>query len=118
MARKLLLLVFTNDACRRNHAFMIAIDCAQRGHTVRLVLDGEAVQCLHAREGTFGALFDEALALGLLAGVCRTASCGCGDVSRSVAALAEDEGLPLLDSMRGHAGVASFVDEGYELIVF
>jgi hypothetical protein len=118
MARKLLLVVFTNDACRRNHAFMYAIECAQHGHTVRLILDGEAVQCLRAREGRFATLFDEAAALGLLEGVCKTAAGGCGDASRDLGALAQNSGLPLLDSMRGHGGVARFVDEGYEVVVF
>jgi hypothetical protein len=118
VTRKLLLVVFTNDPCRRNHAFMYAIDLAQRGHSVRLILDGEGVQCLRAREGRFASLFDEAAALGLLQGVCKTASAGCDDPSRNVSDLARDGGLPLLDSMRGHAGIGTFIDEGYELIVF
>jgi hypothetical protein len=118
MTRKLLLAVFTNDTCRRNHAFMYAIDWAQRGHTVRLILEGEAVQCLRAREGRFGVLFEEARALGLLEGVCRAAACGCADPARDVSALARECGLPLLDSMGGHAGIGSFVDDGYEVIVF
>ena len=118
MARKLLLVVFTNDGCRRNHAFMHAIDWAQHGHTVRIVLDGEAVQCLRVREGRFPALYEEASRLGLIEGVCKAASSGCGDEARDVTALALERDLTLLDSMRGHAGVARFVDEGYEVIVF
>ncbi|MBN1610929.1 MAG: hypothetical protein JW940_30135 [Polyangiaceae bacterium] len=118
MTRKLLFAVFTNDACRLNHAFMYAIDLARRGHAVRLILEGDATQSLRVREGRFAALFDEARALGLLEGVCRTAASGCAEPSRDVLALAQDAGLPLLDSMRGHAGIGSFVDDGYEVIVF
>jgi hypothetical protein len=117
MTRKLLFVVFADDACRRNHAFMYAIDLAQRGHSVRIILDGGAVGCLRAREGRFGALFDEARALGLLEGVCRTASSGCDDPTRDVTGLAREAGLSLLDSMQGHAGIGTFVEEGYEVIV-
>ena len=119
MKRKLLLIVFTNDACKRNHAFMYAIDLAQHGHDIRLIMEGEGTRSLLEREGRFGELFEKVRALGLIAGLCRTASSsGCGDASRSVARLAEEAGLPLLDSLDGHAGIAPFVEDGYELVVF
>jgi len=119
MKRKLLLAVFTNEACKRNHAFMYAIDLAQHGHTVSLIIEGEGTQSLLARQGRFGELFEKARELGLIAGLCRTASSsGCGDASLSVSRLAEEAGLPLLDSLDGHAGIAPFVEEGYELVVF
>jgi hypothetical protein len=118
MTRKLLFLVFTNDACRRNHAFMHAVDLARRGHVVRLILEGDATQSLRAREGRFGAIFEEARSLGLLAGACRTASSGCNDPARDVTALARDLGLPLMDTLDGHAGLEPFVSDGYEIVTF
>lgn len=118
MKRKLLFIVFTNDACRRNHALMHAIDLSRRGHGIRVILEGDATQSLLEREGRFGELFDEARSLGLLAGVCRTAAAGCGDPARDVTRLAEEAGLPLVDSMGGHAGVGPFVEDGYEIVTF
>jgi len=118
MKRKLLFVVFTNDACRRNHAFMYAIDLARHGHSIRLLLEGDATQSLREREGRFGELFEEARALGLLVGVCKMASSGCGDKSRDVIDLARESGLPLIDTLDGHAGIESFVSEGYEVVTF
>ncbi len=118
MKRKLLFLVFTNDACRRNHAFMYAVDLARHGHDVRLVLEGDATQCLLEREGHFGKLFEETRGLGLLVGLCKTASRGCCDPSRDVTRLAEESGLTLIDTLDGHAGIAEFVAEGYEVVTF
>jgi hypothetical protein len=118
MARKLLFLVFTNDACRRNHAFMYAIDLARHGHVVRLILEGEAVQSLRERAGRFGELFEQAHALGLLVGVCKTASAGCNDPLRDVTALARESELPLIDTLEGHAGIESFVSDGFEIVTF
>jgi hypothetical protein len=118
MVRKLLFVLFTSDACRRNHAFMYAIDLARHGHTVRLILEGEATGSLREREGRFGELFDEARGLGLVVGACKTAAAGCADPARDVTALARDLGLPLIDSLDGHAGIEPFVSAGYEIVTF
>ena len=118
MARKILFLVFTNDACRRNHAFLYAIDLARHGHEVRILLEGEAAQSLREREELFGELFEQAQTLGLLAGVCKTASSGCQNASRDVTGLARECGLALLDTLDGHAGIATFVSQGYEIVTF
>jgi hypothetical protein len=118
MVRKLLFVVFTNDNCRRNHAFMYAIDLAKHGHVVRLILEGDATQGLRDREGRFGELLEEAQTLGLVAGVCKTASGGCKTPSRDVTGITHEIGLPLLDTLDGHAGIEPFVSEGYEIITF
>ncbi len=120
MPRKLLFVVFTNEPCKRNHAFMQALDLEARGHRVRLLLEGGATRCLAEREGRFGALFSAALDRGLLVGACRTAAGGCstGDPARDVATIASEQGLPLLDDMEGHASLGPYVAEGYELVVF
>jgi hypothetical protein len=118
VTRKLLFVVFTNDACRRNHAFLYAIDLARHGHLVRLILEGDATQSLRERSGRFGTLFEEARALGLLAGACKTATTGCRDAARDVTGLAHELGLPLIDTLDGHAGIESFVSEGYEVVTF
>ena len=116
--RKLLFVVFTNDPCRRNHAFMYAADFARHGHEVRLLLEGEGAQCLREREGRFGELFEDARALGLLAGACKMASSGCQDPERDVTSLAVELGLPLIDTLGGHASLEPFVRQGFEVVLF
>ena len=120
MPRKLLLVVFGNEPCRRNHAFMYALDLEAKGHQVRILLEGEATRCLAEREGRFGELFEQALKRGLIAGACQAASRGCctGDPARNVEALAKEQGLPLFADMQGHASIAAFVEEGYEVVTF
>ncbi len=120
MPRTLLLVVFTNEPCRRNHAFMYALDLAGRGHQIRILLEGEGTRCLAERTGRFGELFEQALQRGLVAGACQTASRGCstGEPARNVEALAKEQGLPLFADMQGHASIAPFIDEGYEVVTF
>lgn len=118
MARKLLFVVFTDDACKRNHAFLWAADLARHGHQVRILLEGEGTQSLKVREGRFGELFEQARGMGLIAGACKTASCGCSEPERDVSAIAQELGLALLDGADGHASIEPFVREGYEVVTF
>ena len=118
MARKILFVVFTNDGCKRNHAYLWAADLARHGHQVRIVIEGEATQSLREREGRFGELFEQARGLGLVAGVCKAASAGCQDPARDVTAIATGLGLKLLDGADGHASLEPFVSDGYEVVVF
>ena len=116
--RKLLFVVFTNDTCRRNHAFMYAIDLKRHGHDVRLIIEGEATQGLADRQGRFFELFEEARSLGLVVGACKTATAGCSDPSRDLTAVARELALPLIDTLDGHAGIEPFVRDGYEIVTF
>ncbi|MFC1643195.1 hypothetical protein ACFL5O_11015 [Myxococcota bacterium] len=120
MTKKLLFLVFSGDACRVQHAFMHALDLAEHGHQVCLLLEGEATAKLRELDGRFGELFRAALAENLVAGVCATAARGCstGDPARHVAELAEELGLSLLGDLSGHASIERFVRDGYELVTF
>ncbi|MDX9723540.1 MAG: hypothetical protein RBU37_22520 [Myxococcota bacterium] len=118
MPRQLLFVLFSNDSCKRNHAFAWALELHRAGQHVRLLLEGEGVQCMREQTGVFAERFAEALSAGLLVGACKTASCGCSTPERDVTAVAESLGVPLLDSLEGHAGVADFVAAGYELVIF
>ncbi len=118
--RKLLFIVFTNEPCKRNHAFMHALDLATHGHTARILLEGQATRCVTEQEGTFGELFKSAKDQGILLGACKTASRGCAtnDPTRNVASLAEQQGITLLEGMNGHASIAAYVEDGFEVVVY
>jgi hypothetical protein len=119
--RKLLFLLFTDDACRQNHALMYALELKEKGHDVKLVLEGLATRMMGARaESRTGSLLREACAAGLVAGACERASSGCAsdDPGRKVTELARERGVALLNGLGGHADIEPFVREGYELVTF
>ncbi|OGS55183.1 MAG: hypothetical protein A3J79_06590 [Elusimicrobia bacterium RIFOXYB2_FULL_62_6] len=122
MKRKLLFLVFTDDACRQNHAFMYALECAGKGHKVSILLEGPATACVNRLKdgGKFGELFRRANRAGLIAGACKTASGGCstGKKERQAAAALEKEGVGLISDLGGHAGIERFIAAGCQAIVF
>lgn len=116
--RKILFVLFTADSCRRNHAFMWAVDLARHGHEIRLLLEGEGTQCLREREGRFGELFEEARGMGLIAGACEKASSGCKEESVSVSEIAKQLKVPLIGTLHGHASIEPFVRDGFEIVIF
>jgi len=40
------------------------------------------------------------------------------NASREVTGLAHELGIPLIDTLDGHAGIESFVSEGYDIVTF
>ncbi|BDG02909.1 hypothetical protein [Anaeromyxobacter oryzae] len=121
-SRKLLLVLFAEDSCRQNHALMYALDLHDKGHAVKLILEGAAtklVGTVQSAESRTGALLRQALDAGVLAGACGRASSGCAseDPTRKVADLAQAAGVPLLADLHGHASIEPFVREGYEIVV-
>jgi hypothetical protein len=118
--QKILFVLFSTDSCKRNHALMYALDLEQKGHTVRIILEGEATRGLSEREGRFAELFGTALERGIVAGACKTASCGCStsDPERNVTAIAAGLGIPLLDDMGGHASIETYIADGFSVVVF
>lgn len=120
--RKLLFLVFADDACRQNHALRHALDLRRSGHEVKLVLEGQATRMLSQLGGgsATGGLLAQARAEGIVAGACARASAGCssGDPARDVAQLARAAGIALLSDLDGHAAIEPFVREGYEIVTF
>jgi hypothetical protein len=118
MTRKLLIIVFAEDSCRQNHALLYATDLTRRGHEVKLILEGAATRSFgRLDDPMFGRLFAEAKAAGIIAGACKKASGGCKPGDPNVLHLAGEQSVPLLDEMQGHAGIAQYVESGYEIVV-
>lgn len=120
--RKLLFVLFSEDGCRQNHALRYALDLHEKGHAVKLILEGPAttmVSQLQADESVTGDLLRRACTAGIVAGACGRASSGCagGDPTRNVADAARAGGVSLLSDLDGHAGIEPYVREGYELVV-
>jgi hypothetical protein len=129
MARKLLFVVFRFDECAIMHAIWYAQELLAHGHTVRIILEGEATNFLGLERVA------EQLARlpsGVVAGACKAASRAmgcCKDPAVKTAAsdpawqsplheAAHKHAIPLLDAMHGHASIAEYIDQGFEMITF
>ncbi len=114
MVRKFAIFAFKGEAGCFAHALLNALDLADRGHEVRLVIEGQAVTLVEdmAKPDTpFHALYAKVIERGLLHCVCRACAAKLGGVQG-----AQDQGLHLCDEMKGHPSMGRFLEEGYEII--
>jgi hypothetical protein len=124
MSRKLLFICFSDDSCRLTHALWWANEVAQAGHTVQVLFEGLGTRALTwldtPEAGPFTQAFREAQRRGVIAGACSAAAAGCAgeEGCRKPSECAAAENVPLRQELGGHAGIAAFVNQGFELVVF
>ncbi len=97
------------------HALLNALDLYDRGHDVKLIIEGSAVKeiAIMADSGKpFSKLYTRAKELGLIECVCKACATQLGSIEA-----ARQQDLPLCDQMMGHAPMAPFIEQGYEIIV-
>lgn len=114
--KKTALFVFNGNPTCFVHVLLNALDMQAKGYTAKVIIEGEAVKLipeLVKPENPLNGLWKKNLAAGLIEGVCKACSQKMGTLDAAVA-----QGLPLLDDMFGHPGMASYINEGYEIITF
>jgi len=114
--KKFALFVFNGDPLCFIHALLNAIDMKTKGHEAKVILEGASVKLVpelvkpyHPLNG----LWKKSLDAGLVEGVCKACSNKLGTLE---AAKAQD--LTLLADMSGHPGMATYRNQGYEIISF
>ena len=109
--KKYLFYSMTGEKMCFQHILMNAVDLANAGHEVKVVLEGASVKLVPTLEQEQNPMYRKAKELGLIAGVCLA----CSKVLGVYEAI-KDLGLPMLDDMYGHAGMKPFVEAGFEVI--
>ncbi len=114
--KKIILFVFNGDPMCFIHVLLNALDMKEKGHEARIVIEGAATRLipdLAKIDHPLNKLWEKCLDAGMVAGVCKACSNKTGTLEA-----AKEQGLSLLDEMAGHPGIASYRDEGYEVITF
>ena len=96
------------------HVLLNGLELQAAGHECRIILEGEATALIPemCKSGHFlHGLFAKAREAGLIEGVCRACS-----LKMQVLEHIEKEGLPLLDDMSGHPGMAKYLQQGFEIL--
>jgi hypothetical protein len=116
MQKKVLLVAFQGQAMCFIHVLLNGLDLMANGHQCKIIIEGEATRLIPeiSQEGHFlHGLYRQMLEKGLLEGVCRACSS-----KMQVLENIKNEGLPLLDDMSGHPGMAKYIAQGFEIINF
>jgi len=101
-----------------------AKEAHEAGHEVKILLEGLSTRCVtwlsNPELQDFSEAFNEAKKLGLLAGVCQAAASGCAGEAGKEKPIeaAKAHGLEMKNSLKGHAGLAEFLNKGFEVITF
>jgi len=96
------------------HVLLNAIDLHEKKEEVKIILEGEAnglIVELRKPEHPLHMLYEKAKKLNLIDAVCRACA-----VKMNALAAAEAENLRIADDMAGHAGMAPYIKQGYEII--
>lgn len=114
--QKFALFVFNGDPMCFIHVLLNALDMNAKGHEAKIILEGASVKLipeLVKSENPLNGLWKKNLDAGLVEGVCKACSNKLGTLEA-----VRQQGLTLLDDMSGHPGMATYRDNGFEIITF
>lgn len=111
---KVAFVAFKGEAMCFVHVLLNALDMAEKGHEVKVVLEGAATQQiaeLADASKPFAQLYAKVKDKGLVDAVCRA----CASKMNALEA-AQAQGLPINADMSGHPPLARYIEEGYQII--
>jgi hypothetical protein len=117
MPKRYALFAFNGDPMCFVHVLLNGIDLADKGHEVKIVMEGNATALIPElqKDGDTPShkLYKIAREKGLIDSACRACSHKMG-VLKEV----EAQGIPLKDEMSGHPSFSLFLDDGWEVLTF
>ncbi|MFZ5515028.1 MAG: DsrE family protein [Candidatus Zhuqueibacterota bacterium] len=114
--KKVALVAFNGDAMCFVHVLLNALDMADAGFDVKVVIEGSAtklVKELVDPAKPFAGLYKKVKDRGLIDCVCKACS-----VKMDSIHAAQEQGLPLCDDISGHPSLRKYMDQGFEIITF
>jgi len=109
--KRILFYGMTGEKMCFQHILLNALALHDAGNEVKIIFEGASVKLVPYFESENHLLYGKAKELGLIAGVCLACS-------KAMAVYEDNEksGLKMLSDMSGHAGMKSYIEEGYEII--
>ncbi len=98
------------------HVLLNGLDLHEKGHTVKIIIEGAATTLLAKIDNLappLPALFKKTMDQGLLEGYCLACATQWGTQTE-----AEASGLLPLSDMKGHPSMAQYIDKGFTIINF
>jgi hypothetical protein len=109
--KKVLFYAMTGEKMCFQHILMNALDMHNTGFEVKIIFEGASVKLPSVLKEENNPLFAKALEAELIAGICFACSKVMGVFEVNYAL-----GLPMLDDMYGHAGMKTYLVDGYEVV--
>ncbi|NLN83754.1 MAG: cytoplasmic protein [Firmicutes bacterium] len=94
------------------HLLLNVLDLHEKGHEVKLIIEGEAVKLLKELVESKHPLFAKVRELNLIDSICKACSATLGVLEYN-----ETLGIPINGDMNGHPPMEPYLKEGYQVIV-
>jgi hypothetical protein len=114
--KKVALFAYNGEFMCFVHVLLNAIDMNDRGHDVKIVIEGAATKLvpeLAQESNPMFRLYEKAKGLDLIDGACKACANKMGTLEA-----AQAQGIRLLDEMSGHPSIARYLEEGFEVMTF
>ena len=114
--KKVALVVYNGELMCFSHVMLYALDFAEKGYEVSVVIEGAAVQLigeLAKPETPFAPLYRQLRDRNLIGCVCKACSMKMGSHEEAVR-----QGLPIYGELQGHPSLEKFIEDGYTIITF
>ena len=108
---KVLYYGMTGEKMCFQHILLNALDLAADGKDVKIIFEGASVKLVSVFEEENNPLYKKAKNLGLIAGVCLACSKVMGVYEQN-----KNTGLSMLEDMNGHAGMKSYINDGFSIV--
>ncbi len=108
---KILYYGMTGEKMCFQHILMNSMDLHSAGAEIKIIFEGASVKLVSLFEEEKNPLYIKAKDAGIIAGVCLACSKVLGVFEKN-----KESGLVMLDDMLGHAGMKSYIKDGYKVI--
>ena len=108
---KILFYGMTGEKMCFQHILLNALDLHADNAEVKIIFEGASVKLVSQFEEESNPLYKKAKEFGIIAGVCLACSKVLGVYDQN-----KESGLAMLDDMSGHAGMKSYIQNGYKII--
>jgi hypothetical protein len=113
-AKKIAIFAFKGNPICFVHVLLNALDLNKKEHEVKIIMEGEATRLiidLRKTDHPLHMLYEKTKKLNLIDAVCRACA-----IKMAALEAAETEGFRITSDMTGHAGMAPYIEQGYEII--
>ena len=111
--KKVLFYLMKGEKMCAMHALMNANQIIENGGQAKIIFEGKSVKLPQILDQEGNPLYNKLLGNETIVGVCKACS-----KMLEVYETNKDLGLKFLDDMDGHAGMSSYIDQGYQVIEF
>lgn len=108
---KVLFYGMTGEKMCFQHILLNAMDLHLSGSEVKIIFEGASVKLVSTFEKENNPLYRKAKEAGIIAGICLACSKMMDVYEENL-----ESGLEMLEDMSGHAGMKTYINDGYQVI--